>query len=165
MHAKCTLLLIKGGSIRVKPQPYKNKFCSMRQIFLLFRGFHIYIYEFTAHGLFSLSPANITFQSIVVFKSAACTDLASFRQLPCAIYFLLHVFIEKVSEAVVDVDKVSELVTSNGYEFAPNSLEENMQKRWDSQFVALSTDVQLLAGLHHFYCICLLCLLCIAISI
>ena len=74
-------------------------------------------------------------------------------------------FIEKVSEAVVDVDKVSELVTGNGYEFVPNSLKENLQKRWDSQFVALSMVVQLLAGLHHFYCICLLCLLCIAISI
>ena len=74
-------------------------------------------------------------------------------------------FIEKVSEAVVDVDKVSELVTGNGYEFVPNSLKENLQKRWDSQFVALSMDVQLLAGLRHFHCICLLCLLCIAISI
>lgn len=159
------IIINKGRIHTCEATAIQKQFCSMRQIFLLFRGFHIYIYEFTAHGLFSLSPANITFQSIVVFKSAACTDLASFRQLPCAIYFLLHVFIEKVSEAVVDVDKVSELVTGNGYEFVPNSLKENLQKRWDSQFVALSTDVQLLAGLHHFYCICLLCLLCIAISI
>ena len=159
------IIINKGWIHTCEATAIQKQFCSMRQIFLLFRGFHIYLYEFTAHGLFSLSPANITFQSIVVFKSAACTDLASFRQLPCAIYFLLHVFIEKVSEAVVDVDKVSELVTGNGYEFVPNSLKENLQKRWDSQFVALSMVVQLLAGLHHFYCICLLCLLCIAISI
>ena len=65
------IIINKGWIHTCEATAIQKQFCSMRQIFLLFCGFHIYIYKFTAHGPFSLSPANITFQSIVVFKSAA----------------------------------------------------------------------------------------------
>ena len=37
---------------------------------------------------------------IILFRSAAYTDLAYFRQLPCAIYILFPVVIQKVFERV-----------------------------------------------------------------